>query len=496
MRKVSLAAALAAAAIGGPQLVPAQSYDAPAAMATSGGTSAADLSYRQRNFSAAIAQATQGIDADPSDHVAFYLRGSARVEEGLQIGNAELVKSGVADSREAIRLEGNGKPDYYLPYVYGMTMLSRLEKNAEFARTASAVVNQVQQRAALTPSEESNLRYQQAMAELAVAEITAEKAGREPQPGEYRPVVDALSAAIKNQPQHLASRMLLADIYVRAERHDDAKIAFEQAIEIGGDSPVPYNNRGMYLRSRGDMASAMSDFDAALKADPTFYQAATNRGFTLMQAGRTDEAIQAFDASLRINPQQPGAISLRATTLLNKGDLARAIGDYREVLRMDPKNPMASADLGFANFFAGQYAAAARAFGQAEQMSPKMSFLSPWRYYSLKMAGLTREAGAVAAPVEAKRAAGGKGLEWPDLLTMYLAGSISGQDLVDSANKTDEDVRAMQLTEAYYFVGLRSLKEGDADAARPYLERAATSRATNLSAQRGAKIALRTMTVR
>ena len=499
MRKISLAAAFAAAVLGGPQLAAAQSFDGPAAAASApamGATSAADLAYRQRNFRQAIEQASRGIEADPSDHAAFYLRGSARVEEGLQSNNLEMVKAGVADAREAIKLEGNGKPDYYLPYIYGMTMLARMDKNADYARTASQVVDQVQQRAALTPGEEANLRYQQAMAELAVAEITAERAGREPSASEYTPVVTALAAAIKNKPQHLASRMLLADIYVRAERHDDAKIAFEQAIEIGGDSPVPYNNRGMYLRSRGDTAGAMADFDAALASDPTFFQAATNRGYTLMQAGRPDEAIQAFDASLRINRQQPGAISLRATTLLNKGDLSRAINDYREVLQMDPQNPMASADLGFASFFAGQYAAAARAFGQAEQMSPEMSFLSPWRYYSLKMAGLTREAASIAAPIEEKRRAGGENLGWPDLLTMYLAGTISGQDLVDSVNKTDEDIRTMQLTEAYYFVGLRSLKEGDAAAARPYLERAATSRATNLSAQRGAKIALRTMTMR
>ena len=494
MRKLCLAAAVASTLFGIPAISSAQ--DAPGVAATTGGTSDADLLYRQRDFRGAIAAASRGIDANPTDHVAFYLRGSARVEEGLLTNSVEMVKAGVADSREAIKLEGNGKPDYYLPYIYGMTMLARLAENPDYARTASSVVDQVQSRAALTPAEESNLRYQQAMAELAITEISAMKQGREPAASEYAGVVTALSKAIKNKPQHLAARMLLADIYVRAERHEDAEKAFGMAIEIGQGSPVPYNNRGMYRRSRGDFDGAMADFAAALETDPTFFQAATNRGFTLMQSGQTDKAIVAFDESLRINRDQPGAISLRAATFLAKGELSRAMSDYREALRLDPRNPMANADYGFAAFFAGQYAAAARAFGAAEQIDEKMSFLTPWRYYSLKLAGLAREADAAAAPIEAKRGQGATALEWPDLLTMYLSGSISGQDLVDSVSKTDEDARTMQLTEAYYFVGLRSLKEGDAAKARPYLERAATSRATNLSAQRGAKIALRTMTMR
>ena len=504
MRKVRLAAAVAAALFGsslavGPTF--AQSFDGPAAAPAvasgSAATSEADLAYRQRNFRGAIEAASRGIEADPNDHAAYYLRGSARVEEGLQTSNPELVRAGVGDARESIRLEGSGKPDYYLPYIYGMTMLSRMDSNVEFARTASAVVEQVQQRAALTPAEEANLRYQQAMAELAVTEISAQKAGRKPQAGEYGGVVAALGKAIQNKPRHLAARMLLADIYVRAERHDDAATAFAQAIEISDNSPIPYNNRGMYRRSRGDFAGAMDDFAKALEVDPTFYQAATNRGFALMQAERPTEAIAAFDASLRINPQQPGAVSLRAATRLSSGDLSRAIADYQEALRLDPSNAMASADLGFASFFAGQYAAAARAFSQAQQAGgANMAFLDPWRYYAYELAGLRREAAGVLGPIDAKRQQGADALGWPDLLALYLSGRISGQSLVDSVNKEDEGVRTMQLTEAYYFIGLRSLKEGDAGAARPYLERAATSRATNLSAQRGAKIALRSLPMR
>ena len=501
MRKISLAAAVAASLWAGPHLATAQSFDgpsaAPAAAMTGASTSEADLAYRQRNFRGAIEAASRGIAENPDDHAAYYLRGSARVEEGLLSGNTELIRAGIADARESIRLEGTGKPDYYLPYIYGMTRLARADQNVEYARTASAVVDQIQQKAALTPGEEANLRYQQAMAELAAVEISALKADRKPSGNEYASVVEALSKAIKNKPRHLASRMLLADIYVRAEQHDDAATAFAQAIEIGSDSAIPYNNRGMYRRSRGEFAGAMDDFAKALEVDPTFFQAATNRGYTLMQAGRPDEAIAAFDASLRINPQQPGAVNLRAATRMAQGDLGRAIADYQEALGMDPSNAMAAADLGFASFFAGQYAAASQSFGQATQQGGEsMSFVTPWRYYALKLAGLTREATTVASPVEAKRAQGPEALTWPDLLTMYLSGSISGQALVDSVSKEDNDARTMQLTEAYYFIGLRSLKEGDVAAARPYLERAATSRATNLSAQRGARIALRSLPVR
>jgi tetratricopeptide (TPR) repeat protein len=61
-----------------------------------------------------------------------------------------------------------------------------------------------------------------------------------------------------------------------------------------------YNNRGVALRSSGDIDRAMEDYDRALRLSPDYYVALNNRGVALMSKGELDRAISDFDRAVQL----------------------------------------------------------------------------------------------------------------------------------------------------------------------------------------------------
>jgi hypothetical protein len=108
-------------AIASPERAMAQAA-APGSPAT-GPNAPAEQAYKQGEFDKVVQLTNTTLRSNPNDHVALYLRGSARVEQGLQRRDGQLIRDGIADAREAIRLGGKENSIYYLPYLYGMTQL-------------------------------------------------------------------------------------------------------------------------------------------------------------------------------------------------------------------------------------------------------------------------------------------------------------------------------------------------------------------------------------
>ena len=60
---------------------------------------AADQAQQQGDYAKSIELTSQVLQQKPDDHVAFYLRASARVESGRAQGNAKTIRAGVGDAR-------------------------------------------------------------------------------------------------------------------------------------------------------------------------------------------------------------------------------------------------------------------------------------------------------------------------------------------------------------------------------------------------------------
>jgi len=431
----------------------------------------ADTAYRERDFPKAMQLCDQALAIAPTDHVALYLRGSSRVEMGIFSGNADLIRTGIADAREAIRHEGKGKPEYYLPYIYGMSHLSGFEGKTVHATTARTVADSVLEREDLTPEQRANLFYQRAQADLQLKDF---------------PAADHdLQETLKLSPQHLAASMLTAEIAAKSKPAADAVAAYSKVVSAFPTNPLVYNNRGMYLQSLGRTQEAMGDFDKAIQLDPKFMPSYINRGFALLEAGDPVAAEAALTQALTIDPTQTGALSLRATARLDQNKGPQALEDYRQVVQVAAQNPMAFADLGFAQFFIRDYQGALASFQNALKLDAKLRFLLPWELackMQLNQVNTAAYTEITGKPAESR--------DWVDNVVLFQLGQIDATQLLKAVNTSDENARTSQLCEAYYFVGIELLRRNRESDAAAYFKQATQKKLPKLAAYRGAIYAL------
>ncbi|MBM80834.1 MAG: hypothetical protein CMJ78_09590 [Planctomycetaceae bacterium] len=438
----------------------------------------ADQAYRQGKYQRAIDLTTSVLRQNPQDHVALYLRASSKVELGQARGEAELVRQGIQDARQAVAAKGSDNISYYLPYLYGMTTLSQIEDRPNHAQVVVQVAGQLLGLESLRNSDAANIHYQRALAHMFLRD--AKSAAKD------------YDSAIQKSPSHIAAYVGLAEAHSVNGDAVKAGQSFDRAVTAFPKNPTVFNNRGMFLQGQGKYDAAIGDFTQALQLDPKFFVAHTNRGFTLMESGDAQAAENEFSASLQINPQQPLVHSLRGTSRLTQGKLSDAVSDYKQVVRFDGRNPVAHADLGFALFFAGDHRSALASFDQAKQIDKEMRFIDPWRALALTLVGKGSDAQTRFASASKKASAD---RDWIDHLLSYQVGAISEEQLLAAISK-DSNLKAAQQCEAHFFIAQRKASSGDAAGAQQQFKAAINTNAKQLSAYRGSQVALGQITSR
>ena len=432
----------------------------------------AEDAYRRGKYDLVVKLTTSVLRQNPRDHVAYYLRGSARVDQGVRQGDNKLVRAGIADAREAIRLASSTETMYYLPYLNGMTNLTNMEGRRQHAEVVIDQVGQLIALPRLKSAEKSNLYYQRAFAYVSTKN--------------FDKAVADYKRALQLTPTHMGALVGICDAYASAGKQEEAIASYAAAIKTFPMDPELYNRRGMFWRQLGKREQAVADFTRAIERNPKYFYSFTNRGVALMEMGNTAAAEADFDKSLELNPQQPMVHSLRGTAHLAEGKADEAERDYANVIRLVPRNAVARSDYGFAKFFAKDYAAAATAFEQALQLDKNLRYLEPWLYAAIAGAGRTEEA---AKRFESSAKKQLKSRDWYDRLITYQMGDAKDQDVLGVIDSKDPQAKNAQLCEAHFFIGLKKSRDGDTAAAEKHFQESLNTKATHLSAYRGAQFA-------
>ena len=120
-------------------------------------------------------------------------------------------------------------------------------------------------------------------------------------------------------------------------RFAEAIEVLRPAIVADAGQPILWNSLGAVLAEQGDMATALTFFEEALRLDPTFTRALYNRGNMLLALGHPAEALVDCNAALLSTkaPDERAMIKVaRSTIRLCSGDIAGGWEDYEG--RFDP----------------------------------------------------------------------------------------------------------------------------------------------------------------
>lgn len=143
---------------------------------------------------------------------------------------------------------------------------------------------------------------------------------RDPQAAE-----SSVRKAIAIDPDHVEARTLLAWIEADIHGNFDAAIAeYKKVVQLRPDFPQAYNNLGVALKRKGELAQAAENFNKALERQPDFGAALSNRGWVFAEQNKWSDARRDFEQALKINPEDDGALYGLSQSLRESRDYAGA----------------------------------------------------------------------------------------------------------------------------------------------------------------------------
>jgi tetratricopeptide (TPR) repeat protein len=109
-----------------------------------------------------------------------------------------------------------------------------------------------------------------------------------------------------------------------------------------------YYNRGNAHFSRGDLATAISDYGEALQLKPDYLEALNNRAVAHRATKNFGMAIMDYSQVLKIAPRDVAALTGRGTAYGMKGDNERAIADLTQAITIGTRDVTARLQRGHA----------------------------------------------------------------------------------------------------------------------------------------------------
>lgn len=109
----------------------------------------------------------------------------------------------------------------------------------------------------------------------------------------------------------------------------------DEATHFNSASADAHIDRGIRSCRKGNLDEAISEFNRAIRLDPTCAKAYHNRGVAWILKGDYDQAIADFDAAIGLNPAYAVAYRNRGLAFERKGEKEKAEKDYKMSRQLD-----------------------------------------------------------------------------------------------------------------------------------------------------------------
>lgn len=133
---------------------------------------------------------------------------------------------------------------------------------------------------------------------------------------------------------------------------------------------IIFSNRGNAYKRAGDLPSALSDHNQALRYNPRDGIGYYNRGNTYLDMGDTARALSDFNTAIQHSPEHAPAWYQRGVVYNEMGDYAQSIANYNQALALVPNDVDAHIGRGNSYLESRDYASALRDYDQAVRLSP------------------------------------------------------------------------------------------------------------------------------
>jgi tetratricopeptide (TPR) repeat protein len=224
------------------------------------------------------------------------------------------------------------------------------------------------------------------------------------QVGEIAAAKKVLEETIKNAPDYIPARMLLAKVLASEKNYDDAIAHMDKVLALDGTHPEALLLSAQLRLAKGEKEKAIITLETATRVYPNAPQAHLSLGSAYLANGEIGKATVSLSQAVALAPDLPAAVIalaelnvrqsnfipaivalqqllkknpaiaeaqlLLATAFRLQGNLTEALAAYRQLAVVDPKNFPAHLFAGAILMQQGKLAEARTALGKAVELAP------------------------------------------------------------------------------------------------------------------------------
>ena len=184
---------------------------------------------------------------------------------------------------------------------------------------------------------------------------------------------ETLRRAVSVDPRFTAGYAMLADLYLRQKRTDEALAEFEGIVKRDPSAVGARTMIGMLLDQQGKRDEALKAYQAAVRGNDNAPVAANNLAFLYAERGTNlDEALQLATSAKQRLPNDANVDDTIGWIYYKKGLTDLALKSFEESLRKAPDNPEVLFHLGLAYAKLDQKAKAREALERALKLNPRV----------------------------------------------------------------------------------------------------------------------------
>lgn len=202
----------------------------------------------------------------------------------------------------------------------------------------------------------AQIRLQQAVAQIGRGDLAGAHA--------------ALTALLRESPNHPDLLQLLGIVHRRAGRFADAIAHFRASLAQSEKQPHVHNNLASALAASGERDQAEKHYRRALALDAGFADAQYNLALFLLDTSPA-EAKTLLQAVTRANPANANAFDALGLALAKLGDRTGALAAASRAASLSPASHTAQHNLGQAAMALNDFQSAERAYAAALKLNPR-----------------------------------------------------------------------------------------------------------------------------
>jgi tetratricopeptide (TPR) repeat protein len=152
----------------------------------------------------------------------------------------------------------------------------------------------------------------------------------------YAKALDAISKALKLDPQNAVAWNLKGLCLDAQGRNDEAMECYDNAIKIDPSGSNQLGNKGHVLYILGDYEKANYYYDQAINADPRHIGYLSMKALVLSKMAKFDDALKTIDKAIGLQPQNADYWSTKSVILFNRGKFDDALTAVDKSIDLNP----------------------------------------------------------------------------------------------------------------------------------------------------------------